>query len=477
MEHNAAMQITIPYEPFPHQAEVHLDKRRFRLLVAGRRAGKTFSAFHDMIAHALKKPFQLCWWVATTYRDAKEIGWQHFLDFQDYLEPAIKSVSLVDLRITFKNGSRVYFKGSDAQDSLRGRGLDFVVVDEAAFQHPDVWRKILRPALSDKQGKAILLSSANGRNWFYEQYSYAKRPDLAHLWGVYIWPTSVNPLISEDDLIAAQNELSSNDFRQEYLAEFVTKAGMVYDDFTEENVIQSFTPTRRYSYFIGIDFGFANPSAIVFSAVDPDGNVIVFDEIYESRLSMEDMTNKINAKLWHYKLSSSDVTFIATDPAGNAEELTSGISPVDYLRQKGGYNVINKGTRIAPGLALVRSYIKNSFGHRRLHIVGPTCPELIRSIYGYTYAPKRMSSSLVDEEPLKDGLNDHACDALRYFMVNRFDHAKYVGNMVPQEQYLTQKQESKTKHWVRCCNCGNKFYTRGRDNICSSCKEKINGNE
>jgi hypothetical protein len=47
-------------------------------------------------------------------------------------------------------------------------GLDFVVLDEAAFMEQSVWLQIVRPMLLERRGGALFLSTPFGRNWFWE---------------------------------------------------------------------------------------------------------------------------------------------------------------------------------------------------------------------------------------------------------------------------------------------------------------------
>jgi PBSX family phage terminase large subunit len=460
-------QLEINYSPHPYQIEVHESEHRFRLIVGGRRVGKTQLALQECIKHCLTTPNALCWWIAPTYREAKEIGWEEFLNFFDTLAPAITAMNSTNLNITFINGAKLFFKGSDNPDSLRGRGLTFLVLDEAAFIHEDAWKKALRPALSDKQGRAIFTSTPNGRNWFYDQFKYAGYEHNTG-WRAWKWPSHLNPLLTPSDLEDAKNELSLNDYRQEYLADFITKAGMIYDDFTDENILKDFNiKGAEYDVFLGIDFGYANPSCCVFMAVDRlTQQVTQFDEIYINRTPIQKIGDMIEEHLHAFGLTKQDVQHIYTDPAGNAEELSSGISPVDYLRKQG-YTVINKGTNVAPGLALVRSFILNAAGKRR-YFVHERCKETIRSMYGYTY---KLFNSQPTEEPLKDNENDHACDAVRYFFVNRFDHAKYIFSKLDQPSYVGTPE--KASIMKKCGKCRGPFLSHTPKNVppflCRSC--------
>ena len=439
--------LNVDYGPMPHQVPMHASTARFRLVVGGRRSGKSKSLLHEELRHCLETEEGLAWWVAPTYAEAREIGFEEFLHIYPSIQPVVQNLHRANMRVEFTNGSKLYFKGADRRDSLRGRGLTFCVLDEAAFLPRDIWHKILRPALADRHGRAAMGTTPNGRNWIFDLF------EIESSWDKFMWPTRVNPLITEEELDEMAAEMSETDYRQEILAEFVTRSGQVYDDFNEENKIDLFKPdTALHEIYIGADFGYANPAAILFLAVDHRTNIVVqWEEIYGARMTIAQIEAQITGKLAAAGLSARHVTAIYTDPAGNAEEITSGISPVDELRKT--YQVFNKGTEIAPGLALVRSFIRNTKGERRFFVT-KNCVNSIKSYEGYTYPDSKID--VINETPLKDGIHDHACDALRYFFVNRFDHARWLTSRLEQRSYTRQTTPGK-KVMKRCATCGNVF--------------------
>ena len=460
------MPLVIDYCPLPYQAEFHLSSSRFNIIAGGRRVGKSLACLHAAIAHCLSTPEAVCWWVSPTLGDAREVGFEEFKKNLDVLSPAISYINETRMKIGFRNGSVLVFKSSESENSLRGRGLTMVVIDEAAFISPSVWKKILRPALSDRQGRAILCSTPNGRNWFHQQYEDAgQRTKMS--WSRYHWPTNLNPLITADDLADAQRELSSIDYRQEYLAEFITRAGLVFDDFSENNILSSFKLESFHDIYLGMDFGFAGYTAVCFMAVDSRiGTVTQFDEILVSRTDIDRVINQIKER----KLS---IKAIYCDPAGNAEELTSGISPVDTLR-KAKFEVINRASSIAPGLALVRSFIKAADGSIKFFVT-PNCTNTLKSLETYSYKMVK-ATELVKEEPDKDGFSDHMCDAIRYFFVNRFDKSKYVVDKVDTYNYLQVETNPRKTIMKRCGLCHSLFPSKTPKGkpplICNTCLSK-----
>lgn len=154
----------ITKEPHPGQKKVLASKARFKVVVCGRRFGKTMMAVVTILTEALRNPGGLYWYVAPTYRQAKNIAWRMFLS-RIKLFPGWWQEKCVirskDLIIELPNGSIIELKGAQDPDSLLGSGLDGVVLDEYAmdtFGDSPVWREAIRPALSDKMGWAIFIS-------------------------------------------------------------------------------------------------------------------------------------------------------------------------------------------------------------------------------------------------------------------------------------------------------------------------------
>lgn len=159
------------------------------------------------------------WWVTSNYKTANRVIWPNL---KRALAGAWVQKSEIDHSMTLPDGGSVTVLSADNPDSLRGDGLDGLVLDEAAFQSEYLWTDVLRPALADKQGWAIFISTPNGYNWFHDLYQRGgKKPG----WESWKRPTSDNPLIMADELEAAYIE-GPRTFQQEYCAEFMEARGV-----------------------------------------------------------------------------------------------------------------------------------------------------------------------------------------------------------------------------------------------------------
>ena len=213
------------------QQEIHDDLSRFQVVAAGRRFGKTRLGSIRCVETAMgvrDKPGR-AWWVAPTYKIAK-VGWRGILDASRKI-PKIE-IRLSEMEIRYPTGGVVAVRSTDSSVGLRAEGLDLVVLDEAAYMPQDRWVKDLRPALSDRLGKALFISTPKGFNWFHEMWLRGEEEEHRS-WSHHQYPTSANPMISELELKEAREELGSHIFAQEYMAEFVEVGGGLFkrDDF------------------------------------------------------------------------------------------------------------------------------------------------------------------------------------------------------------------------------------------------------
>jgi phage FluMu gp28-like protein len=244
------MQTTIQIDVHPHpgQAEVHAHSARFKVLAAGRRWGKTRLGVNECLDVASQGG--RAWWVAPSYKTS-EVGWRPLRRIGGKIGAEVRRV---DRTINLPGGGSVQVRSADEPDSLRGEGLDFVVMDENAFMKEEAWTEALRPALSDRQGKALFISTPKGHNWFWRlhQRGLAKENDFAS----FQFPTSNNPYIVPEEIEAAKNSLPERIFAQEYMAEFLDDAGGVFRRVMDAaTAIEQITPEDGHEYIFGVDWG------------------------------------------------------------------------------------------------------------------------------------------------------------------------------------------------------------------------------
>lgn len=214
-------QVRLP-RPLPHQAEVLAADARLKVVVCGRRWGKSaLGLIAVLCGHGPGRRYRGAaqgargFWVAPTYGIASEI-WR---DLKAACGGAWEDKSESERRIVLPGGGSVSVRSADNPDNLRGVGLDFLVIDEAAFVAEEAWTEVLRPTLADRQGWAVFISTPKGINWFHDLY---QRAGTTPGWTRWQRPTAENPRIPAAELEASRLELGSFVYSQEFLAEFVT---------------------------------------------------------------------------------------------------------------------------------------------------------------------------------------------------------------------------------------------------------------
>jgi phage terminase large subunit len=385
----------------PAQTQIANDPHRFRVVVAGRRFGKTHLAIRELAFHA-KEPGKEVWYVAPSYKMAKNIVWRKLKNRLQDLN-WVKKHNETELTLHLKNGSTISLKGADNYDSLRGVGLDFIVLDEFADIDPDAWYETLRPTLSDKAGKALFIGTPKGiGNWSYELFQNSQ--DDADTWSSHQYTTVEGGNVPESEITQAQRDLDERTFRQEYLATFETYTGRIYYAFDRKlNVIDA-EPIEQdlQTLYIGMDFNIDPMSAVI--AIRKGEDLCVIDEIRMFSSNTQELAEEINhrypkSKIWVYP-----------DPAARQRKTSAGGATDITILQNARFVVKspNSHTPVRDRINAVNSRLCDSTGVRHLFVT-KNCKYTIEALERQTY--KEGTS-----QPDKDSGYDHMNDALGYLV-------------------------------------------------------------
>ena len=177
-----------------------------------------------------RKPNATVWYVGPSYRQAKRIAWNRLKKItRPYWAEKARETELSTKLI---NGSTLAVRGADRPDSLRGDGLDFVVLDEFACMRPEAWEEVLRPALSDRLGRALFIRTPKGRNHFYYYFEYAKTDAD---WAAFPFTTAQGGIVDAKELHNAARQLDADCYQQEFEAQFTgIGRNLVYYAFNRE---------------------------------------------------------------------------------------------------------------------------------------------------------------------------------------------------------------------------------------------------
>lgn len=209
------------------QIEVAHSDARYRIMSCGRRWGKS----RLCVALAAEQLFlgNDCWWVVPDFKNHGRVSWDLFGDLlSPFIKRGIIKVKIADRVYVNLNGGSIAWKDTKEGDrKLRSAGLDFAIIDEAAFMGGNAWATGIRPALGEKQGRAIFASTPNREgDWYHEMFKRGRsnKPD-DDAYQSWHFPTWSSPFFPEAEVEQAQKDMTSIEFRREFGAEFVSAKG------------------------------------------------------------------------------------------------------------------------------------------------------------------------------------------------------------------------------------------------------------
>ena len=385
------MQLTLP------QSSIFLSASRFIACVAGRRFGKTFLATGSLLRAAVGGPNRNVWYIAPTYGAAKEICWNMLIS---QLPPEyVQKTNETSLTIRLINGSTIALKGAEKPNNLRGRALDHVVLDEFADMRPETWYEVIRPSLSDRQGSALFIGTPKGRNHFYDLW--ASGLNGATDWESFQYTTLQGGNVPQEEIDAARSDLDERTFNQEYCAEFVTYAGLIYYGFSRELSVIDYKSDDG-TLHIGMDFNLDPMSAVI--CIRKGGTLYAVDEIVMYGSNTDEMVAEIKQRYPNRSI------IIYPDPASRQRKTSAGGRTDLSILQNAGFSVKAKNSHalVRDRINAVNSRLLSSDGERNL-FVSPKCRQTIKSLERQTY---KEGTSI----PNKDDGFDHMNDALGYLV-------------------------------------------------------------
>ncbi len=333
-------------------APFHERTERFACLVAHRRCGKTVAAINDLIRDALtinRKDVRVAY-IAPYYSQAKAIAWDYVLQFTAPIPGIV--VNVAELRVDFPNGARIRLFGADNYNAMRGLYFDAVVLDEPADFPVNAWPTVIRPALSDRKGRATFIGTPKGKNEFWETYDNAKNDPN---WYVAMHKASETGILPQDELDEALKIMGEDRYEQEFECSFEAAiAGAYYGHemkaVTEEGRLGAVPYNRSLGVVTAWDLGVGDSTAIWFAQYQGP-NVHLIDYYECSGVGLDHYASVLQEKDYVY-----DQHILPHDV--QVKELGTGKSRLETLDNLGIRNVtIAPQLRVDDGIQAVRSLL------------------------------------------------------------------------------------------------------------------------
>lgn len=423
---------------FPHSAQKRAlelyDNSRFTVLCMGRRWGKTELAV-KLANIEMLKPGARVGLVGPQFRDGERLFkgiWKDLVVKSGFTPIAGSSFAKHTLILPWD--AELHTISADSITSATSsRGLGdahtLLILDEAGKMHPAAWTDYLRASLSDKRGRALFISSPYGYNYLYDLFVLGQ-DDPDGIWKSMQSPTWENDAVfsgkDDPEIIEYRKNNSKESYQQNMGAQFTSMSGRVFSDFSREKNVFDLKYDPNLPLYISLDFGYNFPFAIFCQTLRENSRetVRVIDEIRGNKLTDEQFFNQIEAKI---KSKGYTVKAWVGDSSGSNAQSQTGIGPITYARRRGIHVQVKTdkiSKSIAAGIDHIRKFVCNAEEEVSLY-VDSSCKELIKNFEGYVYAQDNKGTP--KDTPLKDNINDHGIDCLRYLMVWKYPLRKRTG--------------------------------------------------
>ena len=383
------------------QHQVSQSKKRFRVLISGRRFGKTYLCITEMMKYATR-PLQNIWYVAPTYKMAKEICWSNLkiiLNEFNWIEDLNETNLTVRIK---KSNSTISLKSADQPDALRGTGINFLILDEFADIDKRTWFEVLRASISDTLGDVLFTGTPRGYgNWSYEMYFKGKQDKE---WDSFQFTTLDGGMVNKEELEQARLDLDVRTFRQEFEGTFENYSGAVYYNFHPvDNVIKPRQIDWTKPLHLGVDFN-VDPMSCCVAQIEKE-KIYFIDEIVIYGSNTDELVQEIKDR---YGTKIQIICY--PDPASRQRKTSAGGRTDLSILQNAGFKVKAKfkHTAIRDRVNAVNSRLKDSLGKRHIFISN-NCKTLLKGLQRQIY---KENTNIPDKE---DGY-DHMNDALGYLI-------------------------------------------------------------
>lgn len=350
-------RVVIPYVPRKHFIGLHNSKRRFKFVVAHRRAGKSVSEINEVIKKALQNPREYppprYGYVGPSFAQTKDLIWgyaKHYTaplsGFDNY------RVSEGDLQITLPNGAMMnLYGGASAYQRMRGLYFDGIVLDEFSLLNPNVLSTVVRPCLADYRGWAVISGTSNGDDHFHELYQRIKDDPE---WDVFIIPVTDTDALHPDEVVEMTKDMSPEEFAREMLCSFEAPIeGAYYADLVNKAETEGRITKVPFDPAVGVftwwDLGIDDATAIWFvQRVGRALHIINYKE-YTGK-GFDYIANDLKSLGYNYS------THIAPHDI-RARELGTGRSRFEVLSELLGDVFVAPMAKVEDGITAVRSIL------------------------------------------------------------------------------------------------------------------------
>lgn len=417
----------VGYDPHPGQELVHFNPTRHRVLCNGRRWGKTFVGGRECEVEAFVKNFlgeaKMGWIIGPEYSDAEKefrvvYNSLKALGVDTVSSKFLSNVENGNMHIRTNWGFDLQCRSAKHPDSLVGEGLDFVLMVEAGRHKRKMWGDYVRPALSDKRGWSLasgVPEGASENSLLFSLWERGQNAEKKSWWSIRM-PSWTNTIVfpggrTDPEILEAEDDLTDDEFRRQYGAEFVDRVGRVMKEWDDDTHLVDLQYNRRWPLYAAVDFGYTNDWVWLWIQVDEFHNTYV---IGEERFNLRDTEDIARREFKTHPLLPKLLQVYVPPAEPDDANILRRVLKVNTMSNTGG--------ELKTRLSLVRSALKPRPTHlpeghpdkKPALFVDRSCTKLAWEMRtGYRWPENKSETKSDSENPLDK--DDHGPEALGRF--------------------------------------------------------------
>lgn len=433
----------LAYKPHEKQSTFHQMDKKGRLYIGGNRSGKSYGSVAEDI-----------WWLTRRHPyikipDEPIRGRLVAVDFTQGVEqiifPILKgllapsdlingswedSYSASKRVLTLQNKSTLEFMSYEQDtEKFAGTSRHFVHFDEEPPLH--IFNECLARLVDTKGYWWCSMTPVEGLTWTFEKiYEPAKLGLIPH-YGVVEVDMLDNPHLDRESIEQFLSGLDDDERAAREHGQYRQLGGLVYKKFDPKiHVVEPFIPPVDWRWYLSLDHGYNNPTAVLWHAVSPDNRVVTFDEWYYNEKTLDEVAHGVLAKI---KAHGKDPELKCADPAIAQRSAHNGTSIQTEYATRGLYLALGNND-VSTGVAKIQNYLRFMPGTTQpRYTITENCVNYInemKKLRWKTWASKKMQYNNNAQETIHKK-DDHACDSARYFF-------SFLPDLTPM-QYETDK--------------------------------------
>lgn len=437
------------YEPTERQMVFHAATERDVLYGGAAGGGKTKALVMQGIKWAYQNPGVRILAFRRTWPELRDSLIQELQDL-DYCQGIGATWKATDKELWFPNKARISFRSADnMQDVTKNQGAEYqgILFDELTLNDPKIVTFLMSRLRSGKANLPVLgvrcASNPGGTGHGAVKGKYIDATEYGTVItekGIRFIPSKVddNPYIDAeyksrlDDLPEDQRKAFRDGSWDAFSGQYFTQWSQ------DRHVVPPMEMEPSWKRVAGIDWGYSNPWCVLWMAVDEDGRVWVYDELYDTQVGETDQATRI--------LQREEIHGVAAlRYADDAMWARRGeVEAINRIYAKAGCSIrkAKKGERL-PGWQRVRSYLADGpacLHHRAMgwdtcpmiHVLAGAAPNLVRTL---PTLPYDTTASRIEDVDTK--AEDHAADALRYALL-------HTGRRSISDGFIAEEPEEET---------------------------------